>query len=338
MSQVKPWTDTPARLLFVPLVGLAVSHAAGLYGSIRIGSAWYWVAAAYFTFVSLALWEGNRILWFRLRGRPDWAVAPWQRFLVVGSGTLLYSVPACALLLWLWFRATGFPMRWDAIAYATLLSAAAAGFIVHIYETVDLIKQRARERVAREKLEHAKALAELAVLKTQIGPHFVFNCLNTLAGLIETSPEQASRFTVRLANLYRYLLDHREADLVPLADEISFLIDYHELLNLRFGGSIDLVLPAPRAGLVPPVSLQVLLENAAKHNDAPPAHPLRVTLSIEGDAVVMRNEIRRQERDTRGTGLGLSSLDQRCRLVTGRPLVVSEGDGIFEVRVPLVNG
>ena len=336
MAEPRNFADRPARLLFVPVVGLAVSHAAGLYRELPWWTAAYWAGALYFTFVSLALWEGNRFIWFRLRGKPDWAVAPGQRFLVVVSATLCYTVPVSALLLWLWFRLMGLAPRWDAIGYATLLSSFAAGFIVHIYETVDLIKQRAKERVAREKLEHAKALAELAVLRTQIGPHFMFNCLNNLAGLVETSPERATRFIVALASAYRYILDHRNADLVPLEEEMAFLRNYHALLDLRFGGALQLDMPETGSGRVPPVSLQVLLENAAKHNDPTAADPLRVTLRIEGDEIVMRNPIRPQARSGEGPGLGLESLDQRCRLVAGRPVRIVQDRGEFEVRVPLV--
>lgn len=337
MPDANTFADWPARVVFVPVVGLAVSHAAGLYVGVPWWTARFWAASGYFVLVSLVLWEGNRFGWFRLRGKPDWAVAPRQRFVVVISATLLYTAPTCLGMLWGWFLINGIEPPWPAIGYATLLSSFAAAFIVHIYETVDLIKQRAKERVTREKLENAKALAELAMLKSHIGPHFMFNCLNTLAGLIETSPERATEFTTALASVYRYILENRNVELVPLEREIEFLANYHALLQLRFGNAIQMTIPHLTEGAqIPPVSLQVLLENAAKHNDFSPESPLPVVLRVEDDRILMRNPIREARPSNNGPGLGLESLDHRCRLVMGRGIEVDSSNGHFSVHVPLV--
>ena len=128
---------------------------------------------------------------------------------------------------------------------------------------------------------------------------------------------------------------------MPLPDELAFLRRYHRLLELRFGQAmplrgIDNIDAAASGWLVPPMALQGLLENAVKHNQATASEPLPVQLTLGESVLAMRNAVRPRRSAMPSSGLGLANLDERCRLLTGRPLVQVRSTTHFEVQVPLV--
>ncbi len=328
--------DQRIRWSLGPPLGLIVAYTAGLLDNFNWHQPVYWAGVIYFAMVSLLLWKGNVVIWFWLRGRPDWTVNARRRLLLIVVAVLGFTVPTSILLFTLWYSLTGQgalgPPVWRATALATLASA----LIFHIYETMDLITQRARERAQRQQLEYAGALAQLSALKAQIDPHFMFNCLNTLVGLIETSPDRATRFTVLLGDVYRYILQSRSRELVRLEHELMFLANYLALLRLRFEDSIVFDLPSvvPSAW-IPPVSLQLLLENAVKHNDFSPASPLRLELIITPDSISLRHPKSPSQPRFTSEGTGLQNLDERCRLILQRGIAVHNTDHEFAVTVPL---
>jgi LytS/YehU family sensor histidine kinase len=212
-------------------------------------------------------------------------------------------------------------------------------FITHVYETVYLIQQREDDLLAVERLERARTEAELAALKAQVAPHFLFNSLNTLSWLIEHYPKKALAFNQDLAEVYRYILVAHRRELAPLEEELAFARRYFNLLKLRFEASLELDFPVPgeRAGqwFLPPISLQVLLENAVKHNEHSGRQPLRMRMWFEEDAVAVSNEKRPLIDARPGSGTGLKSLDNRCRLALGRGIAVQDTTERFTVRVPV---
>jgi LytS/YehU family sensor histidine kinase len=213
-------------------------------------------------------------------------------------------------------------------------------FIVHSQETAYLICERRRERDERSGLELARAKAELAALTAQVDPHFVFNSLHTIIELNQESPELATEFAVALADVYRYVVQHGKRDLVPLAEELGLLEKYALLLRTRFGDGISVRLPKPvphhRDLRIPPVSLQVLVENAIKHNRYMDRTPLEVWVELKGRSVAVRNQKRPLPKPSRGTHTGLINRDQRCKLICGPGIEIQEDGASFAVVVPLL--
>jgi LytS/YehU family sensor histidine kinase len=232
-----------------------------------------------------------------------------------------------------WHRIAGFGPDWDTIRMVTLMCVICVVFITHVYETAYLIRQRESDLLAVERLERLRAEAELEALKGQVAPHFLFNTLNALSWLIENNPRKALHFNQDLAEVYRYILVARRRELVPLEEELAFLKRYFSLLVLRFESAVALELPpaGARPWFVPPISLQVLVENAVKHN----SHPLRIEVLFEEDAVVVANEKRPRAEAAPSARMGLATLDERCRLAMGRGIQVRDEDGRFAVRLPV---
>lgn len=331
--------DVAARVIFAPLLGLAIPHATNLFGPLGPRDGRYWLGLLYFMLVSVVIWQGNRFFWIKLRRLANWTDQPFRRLLLVLATCVLYTTPAFVLLMLGWYRLAGFAEPdWPAIRAATALTLVTTGFIVHTYETVFLIRHQAKLRIAFEEAERNKAQAELAALKGQLDPHFVFNCLNTLAELTEVAADRVAEFALEFAGVYRYVLEHRQHELVPLAEELRFLEQYQSLLRVRFDDAVKVEVPrqVPGEVAVPPLSLQILLENAVKHTEFSPENPLTVAIRWSAGALVVSNPLRRPARRAAGTGVGLRNLDDRCRLLLGRPLTVEQRADECRVVLPVL--
>lgn len=197
----------------------------------------------------------------------------------------------------------------------------------------------AQQRVLR--LQKTQAESELRALRAQLDPHFLFNNLHVLQVLIGQDAEVAEQFLHRFASLYRYLLRHRDADFVTLADELAFLEEYVYLLRHRFGAAYQFqttLAPglAPSHWHVVPGTLQLLLENAIKHNRGDEDDPLHVCVVAGATELAVRNQRRPKRAPAESVGLGLASLQQRYQLLAGATVQVEADESSFRVRVPLL--
>lgn len=209
-----------------------------------------------------------------------------------------------------------------------------------IYEAGYFFQMWKRQAIEAEALKSRQLRAELDILRDQVSPHFLFNSLNTLVALIPEDPAQAVRFTKALSHVYRYILQHKDKEVVDLGTELDFTEAYIRLMKVRFEDSLRIdvqVDPVHRGLLVAPLSLQLLLENALKHNVASHAHPLHVDIGVEnGRTLVVRNNLRRRKGAVEGTGTGLSNVKQRYAILSDRPVDVIETREHFLVALPLL--
>lgn len=333
--------DRPVMLVGILGFGLCIPWLSGLFGPITPRQGLYWAGTVGFVALAGAIWLGNRWLLFKQREHLDWFNQPLRKLMMLVVANVLYTAPITVLGLLAWFYFAGLPVDRNALQVVVLTNVICVLFVTHAYETIFLIRERESDLTRVERLERLRTQAELATLKAQVDPHFLFNSLNTLGHLIEHDAARGREFCDTLAEVYRFVLDSRQRDLVPLADELAFLRHYHRLLELRFGPAMPLLgseaVDAAASGwLIPPMALQGLLENAVKHNQASAAEPLLVQLSVEHGVVTMRNALRPRRSTLPSSGLGLANLDERCRLLTGRPLVLERSGARFEVQVPLV--
>ncbi len=333
------------RLVGIPFFGLVIPRMTGLFGKLTPIDGLYWAGTLYFIAVAAIVWQGNRWLLFKQRAHLDWFAQPVLKLVLLVAANIIYTAPVTIALSWLWLRfidAPFFMENWAMINLATSYVVIAVIFVTHAYETVFLIKERENDQLRLERVERARLEAELETMKAQLAPHFLFNCLNTLAALIETAPPQAAAFNQHLADVCRYLLLQKNRDLVPLDDELAFFDSYVALTRLRFPRSVQITLAglddaSARANLlIPPASLQLLLENAIKHNQFDEASPLPVEVRLDGNAIVVTNPLRRKQHALPSTGIGLHNLRERVQLVSGASLQTGAVDGHFRVRLPVV--
>lgn len=189
------------------------------------------------------------------------------------------------------------------------------------------------------KLKEQNLIFQNETLKNQVNPHFLFNSLNTLSSLVNTEVALAGQFIARLSVIYRYILDNSSKLKVPLKDEIEFIKDYFYLHQIRNEGKIKLHIDIDNdrySYKIIPISLQLLIENAIKHNMATQGKPLMITIYIEEQNIVVKNNIQKMATQIVSTKIGLKNLNERVRLVTGKEITVAEFEGNFLVKVPLI--
>lgn len=209
-----------------------------------------------------------------------------------------------------------------------------------LYEAGYFFAMWKRQAIEAEALKSRQLRAELDILRNQVSPHFLFNSLNTLVALIPEDPGQAIRFTKALGHVYRYILQHKDKEVVDLGTELDFTEAYISLMKMRFEEALSItvdVRPGDRHLLVAPLTLQLLLENALKHNVASVAHPLQVDIHVEkGRTLVVRNNLRRKQSGVEGTGTGLNNVKQRYAILSDRSVDVIGTREHFLVALPLI--
>lgn len=334
--------DRTIRIIMIPFFGVVIPNVTGMIDNGAFAAGPLIASYLYFILIAFAIWHGNRYLLFRLRLRFSWLSQPVYKVVALIVSNLFYTVPVSVGLMTMWYVfALGVPADWNVLFTATALCVICVVFITHTYETVFLIRSWESDKTRSESLERAKAQAELEALKNQIDPHFMFNSLNTLSHLIETEPAKARLFADDLAEVYRYILRNKERDLVLWNEEITFAEQYFSLLRIRFGEGVRLQVERGAAErddlLLPPISLQVLLENAIKHNDFSPKRPLTVSVELLGSSAVVSNGVRRKRTPVPSSGIGLANLNERYRLITRKDITVEQDGERFRVTLPLLS-
>jgi LytS/YehU family sensor histidine kinase len=216
-----------------------------------------------------------------------------------------------------------------------MLASATAVLILYA-----IMQQRVKQLQKWEGLKQEKIKAELQTLRAQVNPHFLFNSFNTLMGVIEENPERALEYTEQLSAFYRNMLTYRETDLISLSEETKLLQTYIYLQQQRFGKGLLYSFMVPEQDLqhyqIPPLTLQLLAENAIKHNTVSASTPLNLQILKEGDFLVVNNSINHKRKRETGEGMGLKNIMHRYALFSDKPVIIEEDDQIFSVRLPLI--
>lgn len=333
--------DLAFRLVLIPSFGIIIPIVTGMVDHQAFTSWQIKFSYLYTIGIAFLVWEGNRYLLFTMRAYFDWLNKPVRKILALLLAITFYTIPISALLLIGWYHVfQNGVVNWSIVTTATLIIMICVIFITHVYETVFLVKQAESDQLKKEQLERARAEAELEALKNQIDPHFIFNSLNTLSYLIEDKPVKARQFNDNLAEVYRYILQNKSRDLVLLREEMDFLQNYFSLLKIRFENAVQLNISFNTAlfeqFLVPPISLQVLIENAIKHNEFSDASPLTVTVNMKDNELVIHNKVRPKALRKPSSRIGLQNLDERYKLITKNPITVRQTGDDFIVHLPLL--
>ncbi len=194
--------------------------------------------------------------------------------------------------------------------------------------------------IQQEELKRAHLTLQYQTLKDQVRPHFLFNSLSSLVTLINTDKEKATQFVHKLSDVYRYVLEQRENEMVPLKEELKFLEDYIYLQKIRFGESlrVEYKLELDQNRMVIPLSLQMLVENAIKHNEVSEDHPLLIEILSTGQHhVIIKNSLRKKAVSEESLGMGIENLRKRIAFFSGEPLQVHEESDAFIVRIPTIS-
>ncbi len=239
------------------------------------------------------------------------------------------------------------PLAFEFVVAFTLIM-----LVMGVYESVYFFAKYRHSLVEQERLARANMQSHLAALKQQINPHFLFNSLNTLTNLIPEDADKAVIFTQRLSAVYRRILEYRHHELIPLEEELTALRDYIFLMQTRFEDKLIVTWQHGGEGAgtqvqrngkrtmpqlsVVPLTLQLLVENAIKHNVISEATPLHITIAIGEYEISVTNSLQLRRRSPHSTGWGQDNIRQRYRMVTNRSVTVEQTANTYRVAVPLL--
>ncbi|MFV0210577.1 histidine kinase [Empedobacter falsenii] len=194
-------------------------------------------------------------------------------------------------------------------------------------------------KIVLESTKAETATANFETLKNQLDPHFLFNSLNVLTGLIEENPANAIDFTTSLSKIYRYVLEQKDKEVVPIQEEINFAKTYVKLLKLRFENSIDFEIEQTtffENEFIVPLSLQILLENTIKHNVVSEQKPLKIKIYKRDDSLIVENSFQPKETIKDSTGIGLKNIINRYQLISNREVNIEKNEQLFRVELPIL--
>lgn len=291
---------------------------------------------------TLLIWEPTRFVILFLRKRFP-AAAHVKRRIALASAML---VPYAFLLGFLRIFMEDYTNLWgipvanvSTYSYTIGISLLFILLELAVYESIYFFQQWNKAQSEAEELKRLNVVMQMDSLKGQVQPHFLFNTLNTLIGLIEADQKKAVHFTEDLAYVYRYLLQTTERSLISLEDEMDFAKRYFSLLKTRYPEGLYLTehLTGTTQYQVPPLSVQVLIENVVKHNKISKANPLNITISMDDEKqrITVSNNLQTRMQ-TNTTGTGLQHLKKKFQLLNLPELVVLKDLSSFAVSFPLV--
>ncbi|MFD1143654.1 sensor histidine kinase [Larkinella insperata] len=196
-------------------------------------------------------------------------------------------------------------------------------------------------KLKAEQLEKEAVRAQLEALKNQVSPHFLFNSLSILTSLVHEDADLSEQFINQLSKAYRYLLEQRDQEVVPLNTEVEFIQAYTFLLKIRFENKFEVHINLPEDVLsthqIAPLTLQLLVENVVKHNRMSIREPLGVTIYSDKNFLVVENPLQPRDPPEPSTGVGLRNITNRYSLLTHQPVWYGERQGTFVVKIPLLS-
>jgi len=304
----------------------------------------HYLITLYFT---TGFWLGCRWLWARLLYRLPRLDQTTRRLWLLAVLSVLFALVATVVLalpLHL-LLPRDFTLQAPQLWQSFLFNLVPTALVQTLYETIYFFRQWADNVRRAEQLQSASTRSQLEALQNQLDPHFLFNSLNTLSALIEPDNEPAQDFVEQLSDVYRYVLLARDQPTVSLSEELAFVETYLALHKTRFRDNLRVhwqVPAAAHAARVAPLSVQLLVENALKHNVASREHPLELELTADPATgyFTVRNTLRpRTAGLAPGTGTGLRNVRHRYELLQApQPVAVTQEAGWFQVRLPLLLG
>ncbi len=197
------------------------------------------------------------------------------------------------------------------------------------------------EQIKSEKLTKENVLVQYQSLKNQIEPHFLFNSLSVLSSIIHTDINLASEFLVKLSKTLRYIIEKNKFTLVELREELNVVTDYFFLLKTRFGNAVHLKIDMDNNGIdeiyIPPATIQLLIENAVKHNKLSEAFPLTINIDLSENYIRIVNNLNKRLQQPESTQMGLKNIKERYKLIANKDVLIKETSKSFSIKLPKLN-
>ncbi len=332
--------DATLKLFFIPLTGILIPVLSGLFHLRNFSLIEDILSTLLFILVSLFIWQGTITLVSYIRN-----TACAKKGLAHSILMLIFSVACFAAVL-----SSSFSLLWQKIFTGTLNNRATftyslsysltALFIGMIYEVLFLKKELELDTKIVNQLDLERQYAEMNVLKNELDPHFIFNSLTTLSHLVGNDCQKADLFVNKLAQAYKYLLINKDRELITLEEELRFIADYFYLLRIRHDDKLKMKIRIDHKEdeqlMILPCALQILVENAIKHNYFTEEDPLVIEIYLNKSYLYVVNNIHSKPYLVDSTHIGLRNLSSRYRLTCQKDIVIHDLKDKFLVKLPII--
>jgi sensor histidine kinase YesM len=340
-KNIERLNDLWMRIIGIPMVSLAATFTFSANMWMEDHSL-FWKTFFVSVVNAVFTWETCRVILIRVRKRYPGIEQTSKRIFF----SLLFYLPACIIVTGIILFALEITRFWSYhlgwydwiknifICYSFVM------LIAFIYEAVYYYHRWSRAIVETEDLKKTGMQCQLDSLKNQISPHFLFNSLNVLSSLVEENFSHAEHYVRELSRVYHYVLESNRTQLTTLSSELEFINAYVFLLRTRFGENLKLqteVSPGMLQRLIPPLALQMLVENAVKHNIVSSSKPLYITIkSLETGMLSVSNNLQKKTTLINSNHVGLKNIRTRYSMLVKREMIVAESEFDFKVTVPLL--
>lgn len=304
------------------------------------GSSEYASHAAFSILITFTLYFLFRWMFGFLNSNFPWKDSIAKRLVIEIPLIIVISIGAMMVFTMMWNRVIG-KETVSSELFTNCTIALLVSLIVNLFtEGSNLFKLYREAAVSAEVLKRKTLESHFETLKSQVAPHFLFNSLNTLIALIDENPQTAKDFVQHLANYYRYSMQINSRETVELDTELNLVRNYIFLITSRFGDNLKVEFPDKSTDFdkhIIPLAIQLLVENAVKHNVISSSKPLHVSILIQQEMLIVRNNLQKKDASEFSNRLGLSNIQNRYEIVSGKSIVVQETKDYFEVHLPLLN-
>jgi sensor histidine kinase YesM len=333
--------DAYLRMIFIPLFGVAIAAISGMITFEHYSASESIFAFSYFIFLSFCIWIGCSWIHGKLRTVFRIGSNPVAKILSISLLSTLYGVSIVTILSLIWLRFSSEIFSWHTLTKSIIFTSCCIIAYTLLYEVIFLSKEREIDNEVVNQLDLERTHAEIALLQNELDPHFIFNSLTTLSHLISTEPSKAQLFNSKLAEVYKYFLVNKNRELIELGEELDFIEGYFYLLQIRHDNKLNLRatvnLLEKKSIRILPCALQILVENAIKHNEFTNADPLLINIDLNGKYLKISNNIKSKSYNVNSTKIGLQNLSSRYRLVCKKDIEIEKTENRFTVKLPIIN-
>lgn len=291
--------------------------------------------------VVLGIWELNRLVEQNLDRLYALTRQRIHPLIILFFLSMINVMVVSIVVIQLVYAVLGLPLQLNS-QHLTLLTA--FGFRVNLFlncvnAIVFFMNRLKKTQLEAEQLRKISIEAQFESLRNQINPHFLFNCFNVLSTLVYKDADMSAKFIAQLSRVYRYLLYNQDKNVVPLSDELEFLEAYLYLLEIRFGENIHIqreFTTETEKYYIAPATLQMLIENAIKHNVVSKKNPLQIKLAVETGWITISNSLQEKEVKEPSTQIGLKNISSRYAFLSNEPVRIERTSDSFTVKIPLL--
>lgn len=333
------------RYLFVTAISLYTflnTVICDVYFYFKIDIEWFF-ALLTILLITLFVWEGSRFMEPYIKRNTYNGKGP-IRFLLLFFiyGNVVAFISAVSVVAFIGPVLHNYPIEKSIEPFKlNVIYAGLVNLFFHLLNAIFYFFDEYRKKLLEaEELKRTSTLSQLQLIKSQINPHFLFNSLNVLSGMVVKDNPEANRYIEEFSKVYRYILSNQDKELVTLETELEFIRPYIFLLEKRFPEALkfDIRIDAHAGRLhIIPVAIQMIIENAIKHNIASRSKPLCISLeSNEMGILSIKNNLQPRHSIESSTQIGLKNIQKRYELVSGRDVIITSNDAVYEVQLPLL--